>query len=251
MKTHFFLFIVGLTFLFSCSGDDEGSSNPNSDPETKVLYPTTFNLTFTELEFLLKLEYNSDKMVSRLVISSGLEMKYQYNAGKISTITKPDETVVFSYDNMGRISSFKRGEADVAVEYSATDNSYSYTENDYLYTIKVDDQGTILEIKQEEIDEDNFTLIKFNFDNAERKGVLQNTNEFILQSVIADVPFSNQFILFNLSKKPIDQVVFIDQEDTTYTNFNNNFDENGYLTESEVYSQNGSHGINEITYSEL
>lgn len=233
MKTKILLFTILSLLIFSCKSDDENAGPPPIPADEKLIE----NIQSDGLNY--QFEYNSDKTIRSLNIpQAALLLNYSYENNRIAIISLigNGESLDYhlEYDANGKISSFSLDDVITPVTYNAAENYYLYQkENGDEFTLHLNENHDIYKAIEYDPENEETESSLALYDNS-GKGVLTNTNNITVPTVLISGEVFFGFYLFPVSNKPIETFSI-----TGGTNlvFENEFDEQGFIKKSIVSSE--------------
>lgn len=240
------LFLIGMAALFffvGCAKDDE---NRQEEETTKLL-------TRVDSDFLnVDVEYNDNHTVQKIAVED-IVINFQYSNGNISTLqmqfngpNSEASTFIFEYDENERINQMTDDDLQI---YEIT---FDEAGNSYEYNLAEDEVVTVWLTAEDEINK--FTRIRPNYEtnseyfyNTENKGPLENTNAVAPHILLAVPDPLIAFIVTSFTKKPLERY----EEGNNVFNFENVYDEGGYLISRDYSDFGGDPATDVFEYAEF
>lgn len=201
MKTRFILLILLSLIVFSCNDDDDGSAVTPIPEEEKFIE----TITYSNMNY--QFEYNEDKTVKSLIVSNLILFEYTYENGRMSAITliANGQAIDYflEYDANDKISSFTNNGVITPVIYNAEENYYKYEKEDgNEFSLYLTENGDVYKtINYDPVQDDEEGTVSI-YENS-KMGVLTNTSNIKVPSVLVLGENIGVFYLFPVSRKPI------------------------------------------------
>lgn len=236
-KNIIFLSLFAILFI-GCSKDDSPSEEAVSPINEKLL---------SAIDNLPAFEYNSDKTVKKLTFTNQLQMVYQYNDSKVTTMEiisgGQNEIYTYGYDGDGRINSVTKDGVVTVIHYSAGDNYYSYVDDfDAIIGVYLNEDSSI--DMYQTIDGGDIQTYKINYDEV-KKGPMFNSNNILLPTILGRSQFV-QLLFLQVSQKPILGI----GTPLGFLNYDNTFDEQDFLIKSVLTLDENPYQTYSYTYNQ-
>ncbi len=227
-----YLIILGLFLIFftGCSKDDESTNSEEVDEipiNEKLINDVNGEFTF---------EYNDEGNIERMKMGNFFLILYGYENGNVSAVDiyGQDETlnILFNYDANGRIDSFSQDDVITDVTYNQANNYYLYQmDNGNEVTLFMNGNGDIDKIVEFDNEQNETDTTTFLYEEGEYNGTLTNTNNPVIQTVLAVPGIGIFFSLYNISNQPVRTIA---SPYVGILDFQNTYDEQNFL-ESSTY----------------
>ncbi len=249
MKTKFLILSLLTFFIFSCNSDDE-NAGPPPIPEDEKLIDNIVSSGDDGLNY--QFEYNEDKTVRSMNISNFILYNYTYENNRISKISMIGNGQVLDYhleyDQNGMISSFSLDDVVTPVTYNAAEKFYLYQkENGDEFMLYLNENDDIYRAIEYDAEYDETNSIVYIYENS-GKGVLTNTNNITIATVLVSGNFEIGIYFFPISNNPIKTLSFVGGN----IFFENELDDQGFISEMAINTAGeGEPSVMTFNYTQL
>lgn len=216
MKTKHFLLtslVILLTFLSSCSKDNEETTTPEISKQVQRIFAVnTNNGTQNEYRF----QYNEDNTIKSIVkisnqISFTALFEYEQNSMVVKITPSQGEVidVIINYEN-GIITAFLINEQDLPISYNATTETYGVLGSQ----LSLNEVGDVVSLSG---------LVSLNYDQT-HKGAFYTIPSSSHQLMF--LLFEETYLTTALSTKPVKSI----DTGIDILDFSNTYDSQGYIT---------------------